>query len=53
MDRKAQTPTRQDLYNLCMKAYQETGTVRSPEWKQAKANLIAFDRKHGHSYNPD
>jgi len=28
-------------------------TVRSTEWKAAKARLTAFENKYGRSYNPD
>jgi len=44
---------RQRLHARCAHAYQVTGTVRSTEWKAAKARLTAFENKYGRSYNPD
>jgi len=53
MDTHTKKIIRQDLHDRCMKAYQETGTVRSAEWKKAKAELNSFEAKYGRSYNPD
>lgn len=44
---------RHRLHEACGKAYQATGTIRSPEWQAASKALDEFRYIHGWEYNPD
>lgn len=57
MDSRNDTPEieaqRNALHDACFKAFEETGSVRTPEWIAAKNKLTAFEAEYGSSYNPD
>lgn len=44
---------REALHEACGQAFIDTGSVRTPEWREAARKLDAHRAKYGWEYNPD